>query len=82
MHSISASVVIPRPDFFIQTQFCNQGASCSEAEPCRDTCTVSLKEEENPHALRGADLRIGLAKLPYGVCIRPKKEEEMAVFVL
>lgn len=82
MHSVAASVVIPRPGFFIQTQFCNQGAPCFEAEPCRDTCTLSLKEGEKPPALRGPNLRIGLAKLPYGVCTCPQKEEEMAIFVL
>lgn len=65
MHSVAASVVIPRPAFSIQTQFCNQGVSCFEAEPCRDTCTLSLEEEEKPPALRGPNLRIGLAKLPH-----------------
>lgn len=70
MHSIAASVVFPRPDFFIQTQFCNQSPARagSEAEPCRDTCTLSLKEEEKPLALRHPNLRIGPAKLSYGVC--------------
>lgn len=76
-HSVAASVVIPSPDFFLQTQFCNQEVSCFEAEPCRDTCTLSLKEEEKPHALRSPNLRIGVAKLLSGVCMCPKREEEM-----